>query len=245
MKPIKVSVLMPVYNAGVFIKEAIESVLQQNDEAFELLIADDGSTDHSFKIINNYKTHPKVRIYSNGRNLGVGATRNKLVRLSSGKYITPCDADDLMLPGNLARLSKLLDTNLNVGAVYADFLVLKIDKDKKLLAAPSIQGKDHRKFWDLIDNPFNHPGSMIRKSLILKVGGYDEEVYSVDDWDLWLKLAEITQIRHLKGEIYYVWRRNPSSLTRTDKRWLHDSQKIRREAMKRRYGINYEVCLTE
>ena len=233
----KVSVLMPVYNAGLFIKEAIESILQQNYEAFELLIADDGSTDHSFKIINNYKNHPKVRIYSNRKNLGVGATRNKLVRLSSGQYITPFDADDLMLPGNLARLSKLLDTNLNVGAVYADFLVLEMNKNKKLLTAPYVLSPDPRRIWDLLDNPINHGGSMIRKSLILQVGGYDEEVYSVDDWDLWLKLAEITQIKHLTGEIYYVWRRNPESLTRTDKRWLQDSLKIRREAVKRRYGV--------
>lgn len=228
---------MPVHNAGLFIKEAIESILQQNYEAFELLIADDGSTDHSFKIMNHYKTHPKVRIYSNGKNLGAGATRNKLIRLASGKYITPCDADDLMLPGNLARLSKLLDTNSNVGAVYADFLVLEMDQDKKVLAAPHVLAPDPRKIWDLLDNPINYGGSMIRKSLILKVGGHDEEVYSIDDWDLWLKLAEMTQIKHLTGEIYYVWRRNPKSLTRTDKRWLQDSLKIRREAVKRRYGV--------
>jgi len=231
---------MPAYNAARFIKEAIESVLAQDYRPFELLIADDGSTDDTFKIIKDYKAHPKVRICSNRKNLGVGATRNKLVRLARGEYITPCDADDMMLPGNLKRLSVFLDAHPNTGAVYADCLVLETDKDNDLLMAPYILGKDHRKIWDLIDNPINHPGSMIRKSLILKVGGYNENVYSVDDWDLWLRLAEITQFKYLKGEVYYVWRRNPKSLTQTDKRWHRDYRSIIGEAIKRRYGITWK-----
>ncbi len=237
---IKVSVTMPVYNAARYIKEAIESVLDQNYGPFELLIADDGSIDDSFKIIKNYKIHPKVRIYSNKKNLGVGAARNKLIHLANGKYITPCDADDMMLPGNLKRLSEFLDTHPNIGAVYADCLVLETGKDNRLLKAPYVLGKDYRKVWDLIDNPINHPGSMIRKSLILKVGGYDENVYSVDDWDLWLELAEITQFKYLRGEVYYVWRRNPKGLTQTDKRWHRDCRSIIGEAIKRRYGITWK-----
>lgn len=229
---------MPAYNASRFIEEAIGSVLSQNYEPFELLIADDGSTDDTLKIVKKkYKIHPRVKIYLNKKNLGVGATRNKLIRLARGKYITPCDADDMMLPGNLKRLSQILDTQPKIGAVYADCLVLETNRHDNLSASPYILGKDHQKTWDLIDNSINHPGSMIRKSLIFKVGGYNEEVYSVDDWDLWLKLAEMTQIEHLKGEIYYVWRRNPRSLTNTDKKWKKDTWKILLEAVKRRYVV--------
>lgn len=237
---IQVSVCMPAHNASQYIEEAIESVLAQDYGPFELLIADDGSTDDTFRIIKGYRTHPKIRVYSNKKNLGVGAARNKLLRLGRGKYITPCDADDMMLPGNLKRLSGFLDTHPNIGVVYADCLVLETSKDNHLLTAPYVLGKDYHTVWDLIDNAINHPGSMIRRPLVLRVGGYNETVYSVDDWDLWLKLAEITQFKYLKGEVYYIWRRNFGSLTRTDKRWYLDYQRIFREAVKRRYGTTLE-----
>ncbi len=237
---VKVSVLMPVYNASQYVEEAIESVLAQDYGPFELLIADDGSKDSTLEVISQYKRHPKVRIYSNKKNLGSGATRNRLVRLTKSEYITPCDSDDLMLPGNLRKLSHFLDAHSRIGVVYGDLLVLEVDKDNAPLSPPCVLGGDHDQVWDLLDNAVNHPGSMIRKSLILKVGGYDETVYSVDDWSLWLKLAEITKFKHLKGEIYYVWKRRSTGLTKTNPRRRSDVLKIVSEAIERRYDIRWQ-----
>jgi len=230
---------MPAYNASQYVGEAIESILAQNYEPFELLIADDASTDDTFKLISRYKRNPKIRIYSNKKNLGPGATRNKLIGLSKGEYITPCDADDLMLPGNLKRLSRFLDVHKNIGMIYGDVLVLEVNKSGALISAPGILGREPDQAWDLLDNVINHPGCMIRKSLILKIGGYDETVYSVDDWSLWLKLNEITKFKYLKGETYYLWRRNPKSITKTDSRRHSDVLKIVSEAIERRYGIHW------
>lgn len=234
---LRVSICMPAYNASQYVEEAIESVLAQNYDPFELLIADDGSTDNTLELINQYKRHPKVRIYSNRRNIGPAATRNKLVQLAKGEYMTPCDADDLMLPGNLRRMSRFLDTHLRIGVVYANFLLLNTTQDNKISSDPKVFGKDYHKAWDLRENTFNHGGSMIRKKLILAVGGYDETVFSIDDWSLWLKLTEITRAHYLTHEIYYVWRRNPKSITRTDKQNYTDSRRIIAEAFSRRNHI--------
>ncbi len=232
----KVTVAMPAYNAAPYIREAVESVLAQEFEPFELVVVDDASVDSTWKHLKGYSKHPKVRLFRNRRNLGAGATRNRILHLARGEYITPCDADDLLLPRALKRLSQYLDRHPGIGAVYGDILELMTDRDKTLIRPPMICGMNHVETWDLIENAVNHAGSMIRKSLVLKVGGYDESVYSVDDWSLWLKLAEISRFKYLQGEVYYVWRRHPSSLTQTDRNWHRDVEKIRLEAIQRRYG---------
>lgn len=232
----KVTVAMPAYNAAEYICEAIESVLAQDFEPFELVVVDDASRDDTRRLVKRYAKHPQVRIFQNRRNMGSGATRNRLLRLAQGQYITPCDADDLLLPGALSRFSRYLDEHPRVGAIYGDILELMTDKRKAMVRAPQLCGKDYRQAWDLVENAVNHAGSMIRKSLMMKVGGYDECVYSVDDYSLWLKLAEITRFKYMRGEIYYVWRRHPDSLTQTDKYNDRDVEKIQREAIQRRYG---------
>jgi len=80
---------------------------------------------------------------------------------------------------------------------------------------------------------------MIRKELITRVGGYDENAYSIDDYSLWLKLSEIAKFKYLEDEVYYVYRRHPASLTRTDKSRFETKQRLIREAIKRRYGFDF------
>src|SRR3989338_4042319 len=179
-KKIKVSITIPAYNTSRFIAGTIESVLAQDYDRFEVLVIDDGKTDRTWDIKKRYRNHHKVKCFRNNKNLGVGSTRNRLVRLARGEYITPCDADDIMLPDNLKRSSGYLDTHPDIGAVYADILVIERGPGKlRILNSPYIKGRDCSKGWDLIYDLVNHPGSMIRKSVILQVGGYDEAVYAV------------------------------------------------------------------
>ena len=232
----KVTVAMPAHNAAAFIDEAIESVLAQDFASFELVIIDDGSSDATWPHMRRWAKHGNVRLYRNKTNLGAGATRNRLLSLVRTDYFTPCDADDLLLPGALKRLSGYLDKHPRIGAVYGDVLELMTDRRNRVVRPAMIHGKDARQAWDLVENPINHAGSMSRTALLRRVGGYDESVYSVDDWSLWMKLAEITRFKYLPGEIYYLWRRHPASLTQTDRNWHRDVQKIRDEAIQRRYG---------
>lgn len=236
-KNIKVTVAMAAYNAAGFIAETIDSVLAQEYEGFELVVIDDGSTDATFDIIKRYRHHPRVRFYRNKKNVGVGATRNRIVNLSRGKYISVCDADDLMLPRNLTRLAGYLDSHPEVGAVYADIVLIEKNRKGLISILPSVPDKNHNEVWDLIVNLVTHPGALIRKSSLVRIGGYDETVYSVGDWDIWLKLAEITKIAYLKGEVYYVYRKRGTGISSTDTRYKADSEKIIRAAIKRRYKL--------
>jgi len=232
----KVTVAMPAFNAAAFVCEAVESVLAQDFGSFELLIVDDGSRDATWRHIQKYASHEKVRLFRNDTNLGAGATRNRLLSLARGRYVTPCDADDLLLPGALRRLSGYLDTHPRVGVVYGAVLELMTDGKNRVVRPPMVHGKNPADAWDLIENPINHAGSMSRTTLVRQVGGYDASVYSVDDWSLWMKLAEVARFKYLRGEVYYLWRRHPSSLTQTDRNWHRDVGRIRDEAIRRRYG---------
>jgi glycosyltransferase involved in cell wall biosynthesis len=232
----KVTVAMPAHNAAAFIDEAVESVLVQEFESFELLIMDDGSRDGTWRRLQRYTGHDKVRLFRNRTNRGAGATRNQLLVHARGRYVTPCDADDLLLPGALRRLSDYLDSHPRVGVVYGAVLELMTNGERQVVRAPTVHGKDAHAAWDLVENAVNHAGSMSRTALVRQVGGYDESVYSVDDWSLWMKLAEVARFKYLRGEVYYLWRRHPGSLTQTDRNWHRDVNRITNEAIRRRYG---------
>ena len=232
----KVTVAMPAFNARRYIEDAVESILAQDCRSFELVVMDDASTDGTWQRLQRFATTPRVRLYRRRRNRGAGATRNALTALARGQYITPCDADDVLLPGALRRLSTYLDRHPRVGAVYGDILDVFVGERGRVVRPPSLVGQDPRTTWDLVENVVNHAGSMIRRALMLKVGGYDETVYSVDDWSLWLKLSEVSRIHYLRGEVFYLWRRHPVSLTQTDPRWHADVEKIRADAVERRFG---------
>lgn len=230
----RISVIMPAYNAGPFIEETVDSVLAQEGADFELLIADDCSTDDTRDRLRRCEEQPRVRVFLNERNRGSAATRNALLREAKGLYVTPCDADDLMLPGCLQLQAEFLDTHADVGVVYGDTLVIWLDDRGRLTEPPRIIGTDSNRGWDLRDNLVNHGGSMSRRALVEQVGGYDESVGSVDDWSLWLKMAEITRIHYLEGELTYVWRRHAASLTCVDPNRARDIEKIVRAAAARR-----------
>ena len=231
-----VSVIMPAYNAGPFIADAVESVLAQTGVDFELLVADDGSTDDTGAILARHAADPRVRLTRNPRTRGAAATRNALLRAARGRYVTPCDADDLLLPGNLSRQADYLDQHPEIGVVYANTLMLRLDGAQRLAAAPEILGQDCNHTWDLRENVVNHGGSMSRRALVEQVGGYDESAPTVDDWSLWLKMAEITRIHFLAGEVLYVWRRHHPSLSSVAPNRAAETEQIIRAAALRRLG---------
>ncbi len=230
---------MPVHNARLYVAAAIESVLAQDHPSFELVVVDDASTDGTAEALHRFEGHPRIRIVSNKKRRGRGASRNLITRLSKGAYLSPCDADDLMLKGNLKALSRYLDCHPRVGVVYADMQLETVDKRGRVLKKREIKGRDCNETWDLFDNAVNHPGCMMRKSCLLKVGGYDEDIDYGDDWSLWMKLGEVTRFTYLPNKVYYLWRRHPGSIKKYTPRNLKDFARIRMEAVRRRYGRRF------
>ena len=107
----RVTVLMPVHNAGQFLNEAIDSILNQSFKHFEFLIIDDGSTDNSAAIIESYRD-PRIRLLRNDRNMGITPTLNKGISLASCELIARMDADDISHPSRLQKQYGFCANNL-------------------------------------------------------------------------------------------------------------------------------------
>ena len=113
MKPIAVSVIMPVYNAEAFLSQAIDSILGQTFSDFEFIIINDGSTDRSKEIINSYPD--KCIVYlENEINKGLVFTLNRAIAAANGEYIARMDSDDICLPERLDTQKKFLDQHVDI-----------------------------------------------------------------------------------------------------------------------------------
>jgi glycosyltransferase involved in cell wall biosynthesis len=182
---------MPVYQGREHLAAAIESVLAQTFERFELLVVDDGSTDGSSTIVHTYaERDPRVR-YRRQENAGQGAARNAGIGMARGDAIAFLDQDDLWLPDKLARQLPLLDETT---VVYSDTYILRHDgttQEERL--------SDHLDGWPvpatlaslIVGNSIPVLTALLSRRLLLAHGGFtsDPALKGVDDYDLWLRLA--------------------------------------------------------
>lgn len=113
---VKVSVLIPVYNAAAFLKDSVNSILNQTFDDFELILLNDASSDNSEEIIRGFDD-PRIRYYKNEKNLGISGSRNKLLDLARGEYLAVMDNDDLSVPDRLAAQVAYLDANPEVSVL--------------------------------------------------------------------------------------------------------------------------------
>src|SRR5688572_19220137 len=113
-----VSVVIPAYNAERYLPEAVESILRQTFQDFEVIAIDDCSTDGTWGVIQSFAAKdPRVRAYRNDRNLGIAGNRNKGVGLARGKYLLWQDADDVSVPGRLEKQFRFMESHPDVGIV--------------------------------------------------------------------------------------------------------------------------------
>jgi glycosyltransferase involved in cell wall biosynthesis len=224
-----ITVLLPAYNAGAYIAEAIESVLSQTFRDFEFLIIDDGSKDDSLQIIQSFQD-PRIRVVSRP-NKGLIASLNEGIALARAPLIARHDADDVCLPRRLERQYLFLKENPDCLLVGSDAEYM--DKDgnyvSKLIAPAghSFEEIQQRRFEKC---PFIHPTVLFRKQAVLNAGGYPKNALHFEDWLLWLRVLEQGPGCNLPEVLLRV-RLNPESAT-SDERWhpkeFHD---IRQRAL--------------
>ena len=187
----KVSVIMPTYNAQEYLRESLESVLNQTFEDFELLIIDDGSTDKTIEIINSYQDK-RIKIIQ-GDKKGISSALNKGIENASGKYIARMDADDICAPNRFENQVKYLDNTPEIGmsVTWVDII-----SDYKF----SFWGKDAKTPKDfntalLFQNPIVHPSVMFRTQLFKDKGlKYNENYKCAEDYELWSRLINTINI---------------------------------------------------
>jgi hypothetical protein len=182
-----ISVVIPLYDLRDFVAEAIESVLAQtlDPSAMEILVIDDGSTDGGGEVVARYA--PRVRCLRQ-ENRGLSAARNAGIRASRAPFLTFLDADDRILPEKLALQLEAFDDHPELGAVYSGWHCI----DEAGARLPQ-RGRSVRRgdiFADLVLGNLMHPHTVVvRRDLVEAAGGFDEALTSVEDWDLWLRLA--------------------------------------------------------
>ena len=179
----KVSIIIPCYNHGVMLREALASVEEtRNTNLLEVIIVDDGSSDTETTGILDEVAEADYRLVRQP-NRGVGAARNVGVQLAKGEFILPLDSDNRLREVYLNEGVSLLKNNPGIGVVYAD---LEFFGERS--------GRWHVPNFDLVSlirTNFIDACALYRKNLWEEVGGYDEQILlmGLEDWDFWLRVA--------------------------------------------------------
>ncbi len=184
-----VTVLMTVYNGLSYLKEAIESVLNQTFTDFEFLIIDDASNDESVSCARSYRD-PRIRLLSNETNLGQAQSLNRGLAFARGTYIARLDQDDLCLPQRLREQTAFLDQHPEVAAVCT--WEYTIDSSGRRVRDWRRQVKNYGEYLGLLllgKCPIWHPSVMFRRQLVIDLGGYDPSYAPAEDFELWVKIG--------------------------------------------------------
>lgn len=226
-KPL-VTLYITNHNYGRYIEQAIQSVLDQEFQDFELIIIDDGSTDDSLDKIIKYESRKDIHIVRQ-KNQGLTVSNNIALKLGSGKYIMRLDADDYLDPRALEIMVSALEKNENLALVFPDYY--EVDENGEIIG--QVRRHDFDKDVSLFDQPAHGACTMIRRNILLEVGGYDETFNRQDGYDLWLNIVTDYTVKNINLPLFY-YRQHFLSLTREEKLLLETRSKIIEKHVKKR-----------
>jgi glycosyltransferase involved in cell wall biosynthesis len=204
-----VSVLLPVYNAELFLKEAIESIINQSYSNFEFIIINDGSTDNSENIILSFND-PRIRYIKNDTNIKLIATLNKGIALSNGEYIIRMDADDISLPNRIDEQVIFMNSHPDVGVCGTFIKVLGGDKNEKIVSFETEH--DAIQFKLFFSNYMTHSSVIIRKSIIKdNVLSYKNYLHA-EDYKLWVDISRVSKL-HILPKVLLKYRIHENNIS--------------------------------
>jgi glycosyltransferase involved in cell wall biosynthesis len=183
-----VSVVFPVYNGVRWLRIAVDGILNQTLKDFELIIIDDGSTDGSFEVLKRYRDS-RIRLYHQ-ENQGMTKTFNKGLGLAKGKYIARQDADDISEPRRFEKQVNFLEAHPEVALVgtWARIIDEASCLTGEVIELPTEPEEIRKRLY--LNNCIAHPTVMYRSSIIKDLGGYNENYYIAQDYDLWLRIID-------------------------------------------------------
>ncbi len=232
-----ITVYITNYNYEKYVKQSIDSVLSQTLQDFELIIIDDGSTDNSRDIIEEYRAHEKVIIIYQ-QNKGLNITNNVAMRVSKGKYLMRLDADDFLVETALEDMSAMLEVNEELGLVFPDYYYVD--------AEGHVSGEERRHNFEkevsLYDQPAHGACTMIRLSFLKRIGGYNESFTCQDGYDLWLKFVVHYKVSNINKPLFY-YRRHGENLTSNEVRILETRRAIKEAFLQQKKNLNSTVLV--
>lgn len=237
--PPRVSLIVTVYNRERYLEETLQSILAQSETNFELLVWDDGSTDSSARIAQCYvERDSRIRFFQ-AKNQGVAKALNAAIAQTTAPYIGWVDSDDLLAPNSLAVTAAALDRYASVGMVYTNYE--EIDASGSVIGQGSRCNIPYSKQRLLVDFMTFH-FRLLRRSVLEQVGLLDLSYDHAEDYDLCLRLSEVTDIYHIPQTLY-LYRVHRSSLSQQNfQQQVNDSRRAIQAALRRRgLAERYEV----
>lgn len=241
-----VSVVLAVYNGRPYIAAALDGLLAQTYRDFEVIVVDDASTDGTWECLSAYAVRdPRFRLLRNERNRGVAHSRNRALAEARGRLIACHDADDVSHPERLARQVSLLESQPGIGMVgtapeFIDSAGQPLPNDN----FPVLTGDPELQRQLLVANCFVAGSVMLRRECLERVGRYDQSLAPSEDYDLWLRLAEVTQLATLPEPLYAYRQHAASASARQRSVMLRHKAMALEQALARRYpsGPPLELC---
>ncbi|MFV1951556.1 MAG: glycosyltransferase family 2 protein [Nitrospinota bacterium] len=234
----EISIIIPVYNRPLLVKEAIDSVMAQTYTDFELIVVDDGSTDTTADVIQKYiETYSNISvhlryIYQSG--LGVSAARNNGIDAANGKLTTFLDSDDLWQPNKLKRQMEFFASHPEAKICYTDEIWIR--HNKRVNPCKVHQKYSGRIFEHCLPCCIISPSSVIiKKEVLEEVGLFDESLPACEDYDLWLRIAGRFKVDILPEQLIIKRNGYPEQLSR--KYWGMD--RFRVQAMEKHINSPY------
>ncbi|KKR70975.1 MAG: Glycosyl transferase family 2 [Microgenomates group bacterium GW2011_GWC1_41_8] len=201
-KPL-VSVIIPVFNGASYLVEAVESVQKSTYENFEILLIDDGSTDHSKKLCKIIdEKYDNLRFYSFNKNKGLGRVLNFALEEAHGRYICRLNQDDIMLPHRMKMEVEYLENHSEVVAV-GSWIELFENNGKTQIIEFLKDDTEIKKVWHIV-SPFSDPSVLYRKNVAVQAGGYKQEFWPADDTHLWYRMGMIGKLANIQKPLVHV-----------------------------------------
>jgi len=227
-----VSVIIPTYQRSHWVSEAIESVLAQTYKDYEIIVVNDGSTDNTAQVLNQFQD--KIRIIEQD-NKGSSAARNIAIQNSQGRYIAFLDDDDRWLPSKLEKQIALLESERKVGLIYSDMFLFD---EKEVFPEP--RGKKHpihlgRISWMLFLFGSSVPlasSVVVRRETLDEIGLFDETLRFCVDYDLWLRISEKWLLYYL-DEPLTMYRLSDTNMTKNREGVLLGALRLKEKALAR------------
>ncbi len=229
----KISIIMSTFNSESVVKSSVDSLLKQSYKDCEILISDDNSTDSTFDILKNYeKNNNSIKIFRNEKNIGLTKSLNKLISKSQGALIARQDDDDVSSKNRLEKQVYMMKK------YKLDFCTTRANTSPENKVRPRFTIYFPKKLVIKYKNPFIHGSLLIKKNVIEKLGGYDENFYYAQDYKLMYDLLNNNYSCKIINETLYTLntKNNISELKKTEQKYYADC--VRKNIQPKRFNEN-------
>ncbi len=202
-KPL-ISVMMPTYNNGKYIKQAIDSIYAQEYDNIEIIVVDDGSTDNTKEILKQYKDIKYIYI----EHKGISFARNVALEHSKGEYMAFCDSDDYWLPNKLNTQIKYFKEHPDCEIVFTKYKNIFENEQLKTNERAIVEKKIENEYEQYL------PSALMKKKLFDKYGNYDENFSGIEDGEFVFRIVmKGTKIKHFIDKVFYIRRIHGNNIT--------------------------------